>query len=318
MWNKARLECSLVALLLTGFLFGCADTTALVSDSNLQENKAVGQTQNVRQDSDPSARLRENFSGVQPDLADGTIYADSDPASQEEIDGALFAAPGLTTNQKELVDTVARFHGLAKLRDSIADRTVRLVVPVIPQNPELPNGCEITSAAIVLNYLGVSADKLTLADHYLPKNEEYQQTDPEKAYMGSPREGEIGYYCMTDPVVKAVNQYLADTGQTHLKAQDVSGDSLADLKRYLLKGIPVLVWVTQDFEEPRYVESFTLPDGSMPYLNLHCLVLTGYDDNRLYLTDPLAHTASVTRGKFANIYREMGSRAVIIRPNEAE
>ena len=40
----------------------------------------------------------------------------------------------------------------------------QLEVENIDQNPELPNGCEITSAAIVLQYLGFPVDKVTLAE----------------------------------------------------------------------------------------------------------------------------------------------------------
>ena len=37
---------------------------------------------------------------------------------------------------------------------------ILLAVPQILQNPELPNGCEITSCCEVLNYLGFPADML--------------------------------------------------------------------------------------------------------------------------------------------------------------
>ena len=36
---------------------------------------------------------------------------------------------------------------------------ILLDVPQILQNPELPNGCEITSLCEVLRYLGFDADK---------------------------------------------------------------------------------------------------------------------------------------------------------------
>ena len=43
--------------------------------------------------------------------------------------------------------------------------TVQLNVENILQAPELPNGCELTSAAVVLNYLGFGIDKVTLAEN---------------------------------------------------------------------------------------------------------------------------------------------------------
>ena len=45
--------------------------------------------------------------------------------------------------------------------------SILLPVPQILQNPELPNGCEITSCCEVLHYLGFAPDKCELADYYL-------------------------------------------------------------------------------------------------------------------------------------------------------
>lgn len=63
---------------------------------------------------------------------------------------------------------------------------MQLNVENILQTPELPNGCEITSAAIVLNYLGFDIDKVTLAENYLPMHIPYWEADPEVEFMGSP------------------------------------------------------------------------------------------------------------------------------------
>ncbi|MBQ1274787.1 MAG: C39 family peptidase [Cellulosilyticum sp.] len=41
---------------------------------------------------------------------------------------------------------------------------VILKVPMIKQEPELANGCEVTSLAMLLRYAGVQVDKMTLAD----------------------------------------------------------------------------------------------------------------------------------------------------------
>ncbi len=65
--------------------------------------------------------------------------------------------------------------------------TVQLDVENILQNPELPNGCEITSAAIVLNYLGFDIDKVTLAENYLPMHIPYWEAGPRSRIHGQPR-----------------------------------------------------------------------------------------------------------------------------------
>ena len=89
--------------------------------------------------------------------------------------------------------------------------SAQLDVENIDQNPELPNGCEITSAAIVLNYLGFSVDKVTLAEEYLPMHVPYWEADPNLEFMGDPAD-ELAFYCLPGAVVTAVNDYLDDMG----------------------------------------------------------------------------------------------------------
>src|SRR4051794_39043811 len=52
---------------------------------------------------------------------------------------------------------------VASSEAEVGQASVLLDVPYIGQNPELPRGCEVTSLAMMLNYVGVSADKMTLA-----------------------------------------------------------------------------------------------------------------------------------------------------------
>lgn len=74
-------------------------------------------------------------------------------------------------------------------------------VPVILQNPELPNGCEITTLTAVLNYYGAETSKLEMDQNYLPKQSfEYNMKkkygpNPNQVYGGEPRESRKGYIC---------------------------------------------------------------------------------------------------------------------------
>ena len=61
--------------------------------------------------------------------------------------------------------------------------SILLPVPQILQNPELPNGCEITSCCEVLHYLGFAPDKCELADYYLPRSAQWYGADPDEVYM---------------------------------------------------------------------------------------------------------------------------------------
>lgn len=186
----------------------------------------------------------------------------------------------------------------------------KLSVKNILQKPELPNGCEITSATIVLNYLGYNVSKLTMADTYLIKNEKYMETDPNEAFMGNPHK--TGWYCFAPVIEKSVNNYFIATGVSEHVAIDITGASLEDMKALVDMGTPVVFWGTLTFGMPVMSHKFMLPDGTYPYSTLHCLVMTGYDDTYIYIADPLGYNTKIEKNKFEDVYIAMGNRAVKI------
>lgn len=214
--------------------------------------------------------------------------------------------------ESSLQDDLNAAHELfLKHDDDLASKQCILPVKTIYQKPELPNGCEITSATIVLNYLGFNVSKVTMADTYLPKQYPYYNVDPNVAYMGNPHTGQ-GWYCLPGPIVTAVNSYLSSVGDTKYIAKDITGVSVDGLKDYIKKGHPIVFWATVGFSSPRRSYSFTLPNGEYPYTGLHCLVLKGYDEESMYIADPLGITSTVSVDRFASVFQGMGSRAVMI------
>lgn len=121
--------------------------------------------------------------------------------------------------------------------------SILLPVPQILQNPELPNGCEITSCCEVLHYLGFAPDKCELADYYLPRSAQWYGADPDEVYMGNPHlddgSPETGYYCFAGPIVQAANAYLAVQGSS-CRAYDLTGAEEAELASQLQAGNPVI------------------------------------------------------------------------------
>ncbi len=301
---------SLAALVLVLALPGCAGSALLTAQGPTVDAAALHDLAGAV----PATEEADAAPTPAPqDVAvpEAAMPEETDAAPAEE-DAALTVDPGLFGQQNSALSALAAWSGLARLRDTVTEHPIELEVPNILQNPELPNGCEITSAAVALNYLGIPADKVVLAERYLPCGEDHLTADPEQEYMGSPFAGQVGYYCMPAPIETAVNAYLGDIGNTDRRARDVSGADIEELKAYLHDGAPVLVWVTQYFEEPRYADHFTLPDGSQPYVNLHCVVLTGYDDDTFYLTDPLEEKDRIDAATFAHIYGTMGCHALVI------
>lgn len=188
--------------------------------------------------------------------------------------------------------------------------TVRLDVQNILQNPELPNGCEITAATIALNYLGFPVDKVTMASRYLPQQAEYWATDPDVAFMGNPAYL-LAYYCNPGPVVEAVNAYLDDQGSAY-RAVDISGTPAEELYDWVAEGAPVVVWTTRGCMTPTYSTNFMMADGTLPYSNSHCVVLTGYDSEGCYVADPMYEFSYASYEVFNWCYEARGSYAVVI------
>lgn len=197
---------------------------------------------------------------------------------------------------------------------------VRLPVQAVLQNPGLPNGCEATSLAALLQYKGVAANKLDLAYAYIPR-EDLAETadgrtgpDPERAYAGDPATG-LGFYCFAEPLAQGANRYLEQTGSA-LNAVDVTGVTTEGLVQYLRAGDPVVVWVTLDLSAPRTGSfTWTLTDTGeryTPYVNLHCVVLTGWGRGVCEIMDPLQGRRTVDQQAFIDSFEQMGSRALVI------
>lgn len=188
---------------------------------------------------------------------------------------------------------------------------LKLDVPLILQNPDLPNGCEITSATMALKYWGFNADKCVMADRFLPKGEPYYEVDPEELYMGDPR-SDMGWYCMTGPIVEAVNKYFAANYIKDMEAVDISGATAEELKELVANGYPVIFWATVDFKPVAHRYEFTFPDGSFPFTGMHCMVLSGYDGDMLFINDPLGICSKTNSECFTAAYDGIGRRAVLI------
>lgn len=181
-----------------------------------------------------------------------------------------------------------------------------LEVTNILQNPELPQGCEVTSLAIALNYLGIEADKCDLADNYLPKAKNFIG-DPEYYYLGDPR-GD-GCYCFSNALITCSNMY-AKSNEYVLYYNDLTGLDVNTLYAEVASDRPVIVWGTLLWGEPRKYDSGL-------YSNLHCMVLAGYSEDTVTIIDPIygEDSKTISKEKFEDIWTKMGSHALVIYQN---
>ena len=97
---------------------------------------------------------------------------------------------------------------------------------------------------------------------------------------------------------------------------NLTGLEQSQLNALLEEGTPLVVWITQEYEEPANRESFTwtLPDGTqyIPYDNLHCVVVVGTEGDAYRVADPIRGWQSVDQEVFWKSFDGMGRRAVTV------
>lgn len=194
-------------------------------------------------------------------------------------------------------------------------------VELIRQRPELLNGCEVTSLAMVMASVGCPVDKVDLYWNYLPKADFYYQgsvrygPDPEEYYVGNAA-ARGGWYCFEGPVAQAGSTWLANCG-SRLRAVPFRDMSREGLDAYVRAGIPVIAWVTTNYGAPKLsTSSWRLADGTLyrPYTNLHCVVVTGLSGGKYQIADPISGMRTLERDKFWSCFSAMGGRAVVVLP----
>lgn len=196
------------------------------------------------------------------------------------------------------------------------------ILPVqnIQQLPELQAGCEITSASIVLKYLGFPVTKTSLLP-FLAKSNDFKTTggklygpNPWKTFAGDPQSDRYGCYA---PVISdAMNFYLLSAGSGRC-AYDITGTPVDGLYSLLDNGIPSIVWVTTSMQEPTAGPAWYLTDTGKPFqwtLKEHAMVLIGYNGNKAVFSDPFdpKGTVSYDKSLFQQRYEQLGSQAIVV------
>ena len=198
-------------------------------------------------------------------------------------------------------------------------------VPVISQYPELPVGCEVTSAAAVLQYMGFDADKLYLTDHYLKWDDDFTYDsemvshgpDPYRVFAGNPYKW--GYGCFAPVIVDMLNKYFADK-RVDFEAISLEEINSADIEKLIDEGVPMIVWASRDMKPYNYREpSEWIINGTQRTFtwigNSHTLVLCGYDNSCYYFMDcdDKDEITAYLKESFLNRFKENGSQCVVIK-----
>lgn len=181
-------------------------------------------------------------------------------------------------------------------------------VPTLNQHPELPTGCEVTSAAMALKYVGINITKQDLANTIvkspLPSNG--VGSHPNEAFIGSPY-GTNSYGVFHSPVFNLMRGYTD-------KVQDVSGISFDALLSHIAAGHPAIVWTTTNLDEFQYTDTWSV--NGIPFTwpgNEHTTVLVGYSSTEVIVNDPLTGTErTFDKALFKSRFEALGNQAIIV------
>lgn len=201
-----------------------------------------------------------------------------------------------------------------------------LNVPFIDQRKKYPTGCESVAAVMAMRYYGMPISVETFIDKYLPKgktpvrdaNGDYFGDDPRKVFLGNPY-SDLGWGCYAPVIVNAVNRYIDKYKYSVKAVYGVSLDALC--KQYIDKGVPVLIWATQNMKkaEPGKTWYITGTDETFTWIRpMHCLLLVGYDASGYYFNDSLqGKNFRYSKSSVQAAYKALGMQAVIISDTPA-
>ena len=140
--------------------------------------------------------------------------------------------------------------------------------PYIDQTARWVNGCESISSVMLLQAVGIPIDPDVFIERDLPHAPYWEQ----------------------ECIVQALQSALAHEGAAdRFEVLDVSGETAAQLCRFIDEGMPVVFWATLDFTPvPEERDHWLLADGTdfAWKCHEHCLLLVGYDEENYWFNDP--------------------------------
>jgi uncharacterized protein YvpB len=190
-----------------------------------------------------------------------------------------------------------------------------LTAPIISQNPELSNGCEVTTLAMMLQYYGLKKSKLDLLQEMkYDKTPVKMDSNKKIIYWGNPNLGFVGDITGRDMGFGIYHTALIDLLKKYIPtAVDLTGKSFEALEDQIAEGIPVEVWTTITYQDTVEWSIWDTSIGPIrTTLSEHAVLLVGYDKDNVYVNDPLSGLSQVKINKalFIRTWEMMEKQAI--------
>ena len=190
---------------------------------------------------------------------------------------------------------------------------MNIEVTPIPQDPEMPNGCEVVSLVTVLNHLGFDVDKMEFNEKYVPHGD-VGKVAPDQYYVGDPTIGKpgTGFGCLAPVITRAANAFFEDEGADYY-AVNLTGTPLDELCEYVAHGTPVIIWATLEMRNSPITATWNINGTKYTWLTYsHCTVLSGYTNTHYIFADPKYGTSAYSKTKVEAAYHAQYMQAVAI------
>lgn len=205
-----------------------------------------------------------------------------------------------------------------KINDEIDWMTMKqeqkLNVPLENQMPDLPNGCEVTSLSMLMNYYGIKVNKNELAENI-------QHVDffiDGGKYRGNPNQGFVGHMSIANAGWCVYNGPLYNIARkytTHI--ENITGSDFLSLLKLVSNGHPVLIITTTTFNRVNDMQTWDTNTGKVNVTpSSHACVITGYSKPKkvVYVNNPYGYKNQPVNWKNLQAsYNQQGRQALYIR-----
>jgi len=175
---------------------------------------------------------------------------------------------------------------------------------------------------MLLNASGSSVDKLELAKQIKKDPTPFkgsslkqisQWGDPNEGFVGDITGKRKGYGVYNGPLFDLLKEHVQD------KAVNLTGSEFSTLEWVVDQGYPIVVWTTATFQPTSQWVTWKKQDQTIKAtFQEHAVLLVGYDDQFIYINDPLtgAKARQVNKQNFIKSWEQMGKQAVTAMEKE--
>lgn len=205
-----------------------------------------------------------------------------------------------------------------KINDEIDWMTMKqeqkLNVPLENQMPDLPNGCEVTSLSMLMNYYGIKVSKNELAETIQHVD---SFTDGGK-YRGNPHQGFVGHMTIANAGWCVYNEPLYNVARKYTShIENITGSDFLSLLKLVSNGHPVMIITTTTFNKVNNMQTWDTNTGKVNVTpSSHACVITGYSKPKkvIYVNNPYGYKNQPVNWKNLQAsYNQQGRQALYIR-----